>query len=229
MPAAAPVFQPALFDFLLELELNNNRAWFEEQRERYEADVREPSFELIRALRPLLEAISPAITARDSKVGGSLMRIHRDIRFSADKTPYKTNVGIQFRHRAAKDVHAPGYYLHLSPDHCFFGAGSWMPDRAALTAYREAVAEHSGEWTALQEMFERTPWRLEGERLKRPPRGWSSDHPMIEELKRKHFIAVRDFEPSVALRSDFPVQLADWCQAAAPLIAFLCTAAGLEF
>ena len=222
-------FGPELFDFLEELELNNRRDWFEANRERYESDLREPAFELIRAVRPLLAKISPAIIARDAKVGGSLMRIHRDVRFSPDKSPYKTNVGIQFRHRAGKDVHAPGYYVHLSPDDCFFGAGSWMPDRDALAAYREAIAEHPKEWSKLARRYQKSPWRIDGDKLKRPPRGWSADHPMIEEIKRKHFIAVRNFTHEDALGDTFPAQIAAWCKETAPLMAFLCTAAALDF
>ena len=154
MTTTAPCFEPEVFDFLAELELNNRRDWFEQNRERYESELREPAFELIRAVRPLLQQISPSITARDTKVGGSLMRIFRDLRFSPDKTPYKTNIGIQFRHRAGKDVHAPGYYVHLSLDECFFAAGSWTPDRDALALYREAIAERGAEWQTLTERLQ---------------------------------------------------------------------------
>lgn len=229
MTTAATGFGPGLFDFLAELELNNRRDWFEANRGRYESELREPAFELIRAVRPRLAKISPAITARDAKVGGSLMRIHRDVRFSADKAPYKTNVGIQFRHRAGKDVHAPGYYVHISLDHCFFGAGSWMPDRDALAAYREAIAEHDKAWNKLARRYQKSPWRIDGDKLKRPPRGWSADHPMIEEIKRKHFIAVRDFTHEEALSAEFPATIAKWCKETAPLMQFLCTAAALDF
>ena len=229
MTTAATGFGPGLFDFLAELELNNRRDWFEANRGRYESELREPAFELIRAVRPRLAKISPAITARDAKVGGSLMRIHRDVRFSADKAPYKTNVGIQFRHRAGKDVHAPGYYVHISLDHCFFGAGSWMPDRDALAAYREAIGEHGKAWNKLARRYQKSPWRIDGDKLKRPPRGWSADHPMIEEIKRKHFIAVRDFTHEEALSAEFPATIAKWCKETAPLMQFLCTAAALDF
>ena len=229
MTTAATGFGPGLFDFLAELELNNRRDWFEANRERYESELREPAFDLIRAVRPRLAKISPAITARDAKVGGSLMRIHRDVRFSADKAPYKTNVGIQFRHRAGKDVHAPGYYVHISLDHCFFGAGSWMPDRDALAAYREAISEQGKAWNKLARRYQKSPWRIDGDKLKRPPRGWSADHPMIEEIKRKHFIAVRDFTHEEALSAEFPATIAKWCKETAPLMQFLCTAAALDF
>ena len=67
------------------------------------------------------------------------MRVHRDIRFSKDKRPYKTNVGIQFRHEAGKDVHAPGFYVHLEPGQCFLAAGLWHPESSALKAIRERI------------------------------------------------------------------------------------------
>lgn len=223
------VFGPELFDFLEELEANNRREWFNENRERYEEEVREPAFDLIRAVRPMLADISVHMTARDSKVGGSLMRVFRDTRFSADKTPYKTNVGIQFRHVRANDVHAPGYYVHLSTDGCFFGAGSWMPDRHALAAYRVAIDERRDPWIAARDTCQTGGWRMEGDRLKRAPRDWSIDHPMIEDLRRKSFIAVRDFDPSVALDPYFPAQVTDWCRDSRPLMVFLCNAIGLKF
>ncbi len=229
MSEDAGVFGPELFDFLEELEANNTREWFDVNRERYEADVREPAFDLIRAVRPMLEEVSLHMTARDRKVGGSLMRVHRDLRFSADKTPYKTNVGIQFRHVRAGDVHAPGYYVHLSTDSCFFGAGSWMPERDALAGYRNLIDDQPDAWIAVRDGCARDGWRLEGERLKRPPRGWTADHRLIEELKRKSFIAVRDFDHSEALDPVFPSQVADWCRETRPLMAFLCNAVGLDF
>ena len=223
------IFGPGLYEFLEELEANNNRAWFNEHRGRYEEEVREPAFDLIRAVQPLLAEVSEHMTARDTKVGGSLMRVHRDTRFSADKTPYKTNVGIQFRHVRSSDVHAPAYYVHLSGESCFFGAGSWMPAREALTAYRTAIDEHSAAWCDARDRGQSDGWKMEGERLKRAPRDWSIDHPMIDDLKRKSFIAVRDFEHELALNPRFPSQIAVWCAQTRPLMAFLCGAVGLDF
>ena len=223
------IFGPELFEFLEELEANNNREWFNENRERYEEEVREPAFDFIRAMGALLGEISPHMTARDTKVGGSLMRVFRDTRFSADKTPYKTNVGIQFRHVRGGDVHAPGYYVHLDTESCFFGAGSWMPDRDALAAYRVAIDERPQAWIAARDACQSGDWRMEGERLKRSPRDWSADHPMIEDLKRKSFIAVRDFDHDAVFKPDFPSLIAAWCGETQPLMRFLCTAVGLKF
>ena len=93
-------FGPGLLRFLRELEANNSREWFQPNKERYEAEVREPGLVFIRVMERHLRRISPHIVASDRKVGGSMMRIHRDVRFSRDKRPYKTNLGIQFRHEA---------------------------------------------------------------------------------------------------------------------------------
>jgi uncharacterized protein (TIGR02453 family) len=114
---------PALFEFFRELKANNSKEWFAENKTRYEQQVREPLLAFIADFGLRLPAISPHYVADPRKSGGSLFRIYRDVRFSKDKTPYKTGAGIQFRHERGKDAHAPGFYLHLEPDGCFFGAG----------------------------------------------------------------------------------------------------------
>ena len=131
-------FEPTLFQFLEELADNNNRPWFQENKQRYERDVLEPCQAFIRAFEARLKKISKFFVASDRRVGGSLMRIYRDTRFSKDKTPYKTNLGIQFRHSLGKDVHAPGYYVHIEPGDAFIGIGMWMPPTAALSMIRES-------------------------------------------------------------------------------------------
>ena len=112
-------FDASLLQFLEELADNNHRSWFQINKERYETAVLEPSLAFIREFAPRLKKISPYFVASDRRVGGSLMRVYRDTRFGKDKTPYKTNVGIQFRHEFGKDVHAPGFYVHLVPGQRF--------------------------------------------------------------------------------------------------------------
>ena len=104
------LFSKRTFDWLNELQANNNKAWFEEHRSRYEDDVRAPALAYIEAMAPVLRRISPHFTAIAKKTGGSLMRVHRDMRFAKDGQRYKTNIGIQFRHERGRDVHAPGFY-----------------------------------------------------------------------------------------------------------------------
>ncbi len=125
-------FEPTIFQFLEELTDNNNRPWFQENKRRYESQVLEPSLAFIRAFAPRLQKISPFFVASDRRVGGSLMRVYRDTRFAGNQQPYKTNVGIQFRHQFGRDVHAPGFYVHIATDECFLAAGVWRPERDAL-------------------------------------------------------------------------------------------------
>ena len=222
-------FHPTLFSFLAELEVNNEREWFNENRERYEQQVREPALAFIRAMASPLGRISPQLRAVDKKVGGSLMRVHRDVRFSKDKSPYKTNVGIQFRHAAGKDVHAPGLYVHLAPDECFLGAGLWRPERDALAGIRKAIAERPDVWTKIWKRKALSGWELGGDTLQRPPRGFDPEHPLIDEIKRKDFIAVRDVAHDEALDPGFLRHVAAQFRATKPFVEFLTRAVGLEF
>ena len=116
-------FPPQTLKFLKELERNNNREWFQANKSRYEDVVLEPALDFITTMGPKLHAISDHFVAIPKRMGGSLMRVYRDTRFGKDKTPYKTNIGIQFRHELGRDVHAPGYYLHIDNTGCFLAAG----------------------------------------------------------------------------------------------------------
>jgi len=120
---ASAHFSPALFGFLAELAANNERGWFEANRARYRAELRDPMLRFIEDFAPRLAAISPHFVADPRPNGGSLFRVHRDVRFARDKRPYKTNAGAHFRHAAARDAHAPGFYLHLEPGTVFAGGG----------------------------------------------------------------------------------------------------------
>ena len=224
----ASPFGPGLMKFLKELAANNRRDWFEQHKDRYEAEVREPALAFIRAFAPRLERISPYFVASDKKVGGSLMRIHRDVRFSKDKSPYKTNVGIQFRHESGKDVHAPGFYLHIEPSGCFLGAGMWHPEAQALRGVREAIAADPAGWKKVRDgKAFRSRWDLAGDSLKRPPKGFDPEHPMIEDLKRKDHIAVADVDPKLLVSPDLVKDLADRFRAAKPYMAFQAAALDL--
>ncbi len=121
-------FPKTCVPYLKKLAKNNNRPWFNDNKQRYEDAVRTPALAFIEAMGPpLKKQLSPHFLAQPKKVGGSLMRVYRDTRFANDKTPFKTNVGIQFRHELGKDVHAPGFYLHIEPGNCFLGAGICAP------------------------------------------------------------------------------------------------------
>ncbi len=218
----APYFTPALFDFLRELRENNTREWFQGHRVRYEVDVRQPAMRFIAEFAPHLRKISPHFLADPRPVGGSMFRIYRDVRFSRDKSPYKTHVGIQFRHAAGKDAHAPAFYLHLEPHNVLVAAGVWRPDRKELAKIRDAIVEHADEWQKITHTPGFTEnFSLSADRLKRPPRGYDPDHPLIEDLKLKSFTAhVQLSEPDVCT-PDFMEHFARLCHSLAPLVRFL--------
>ena len=129
-------FEKRTLRFLEELQANNNRDWFGENKARYEDDVLDVALRFIISMQDPLADIAPRFTAVPTRVGGSLMRVYRDTRFSPNKLPYKTNVGIQFRHEDGKDVHAPGYYVHVEPGESFIGAGMWRALRGPLPVTR---------------------------------------------------------------------------------------------
>jgi uncharacterized protein (TIGR02453 family) len=159
-----------------------------------------------------------------------MFRIHRDTRFSKDKTPYKTFIGIQFRHELGKDAHAPGYYLHIDRGECFAGAGMWHPDSPSLKKIREAIVEDPQTWkrTTAGKRF-REEYVLEGDRLKRPPRGFDPDHPLVEDLKRKDFIGVATLPQKMITDPRLPQELAKIFRAGTPLMKFLCDAVDVPF
>lgn len=223
-------FGPDLEAFLRDLRSNNERGWFASNRERYEESVREPARAFIRDMAPALAAISPHFRADDRKTGGSLMRIHRDTRFSRDKTLYKTNVGIQFRHALGRDVHAPGFYVHLEPGSAFLGAGVWRPDSAALFMIRSRIDEEPDTWHGIRDDAAfRAPFRLGGESLKRVPRGFAKDHPLAEDLRRKDFIAIHELPLDDALGPAFPDLAAARMRDAGGFMRFLCEALDIPF
>jgi uncharacterized protein (DUF2461 family) len=180
MPPSAKLHR-SLLGFFDELSRNNKREWFQANKERYIAEVRDPLLGFVEAFAPKLRRISSHFVADSRPNGGSLFRIYRDTRFSKDKTPYKTWGAVQFRHERGKDVHAPGFYLHIQPGNVFMGAGLWHPDE------------------------------------------------LIDDLKRKDFIAVAHFTEAQLLRSDFLDRFAKTAGDAKPFMRFLTKAVALDF
>ena len=217
-------FGPAL-RFLGYLAENNNRDWFEANKGRYEADVREPARAFVRAMAPRLLKISRELVADDRKVGGSIMRVHKDVRFSRDKSPYKTNLGIQFRHRTGKDVHAPGLYIHIQPGMLFLGAGMWHPEPDALHALRTAIAVAPAKWRKIVDDPRLTAeWQQGGSSLKRAPKGFVADHPNIEDLKRTDFILDTQLTVPDVKSVKLVAVAADAFAMTQPYLKFLCSA-----
>ena len=192
-------FTPELFTFLRQLKRNNERDWFNKNKERYIADVQQPALDFVADVAPGLRKISQNFVADPRPTGGSLFRIYRDVRFAKDKSPYKTHVGIYFKHRAAKDVHSPGFYLHLEPGEVFIGAGLWMPDAKTATKIRESIVERTTPWKKAVHAppFSKT-FQLTNEAYVRVPRGFDPAHPFVEDLKLKSFIGIRPINEQTA-------------------------------
>lgn len=229
MSAGGP-FDAGVFAFLRDLAANNRREWFEEHRDRYEEDLKLPAQRFILAVGERIGEISPFLKADPRPVGGSLFRIHRDVRFSADKRPYKTAAGIQFRHDRGKDAHAPGLYLHIEPGACFVGLGIWRPGREALHQIRDAIVDRPDRWRAARDHppFQAS-FELGGESLKRGPRDFDLDHPLIDDIKRKDFVGMAPV-PDGFVTADTVVN--DFLALAArgkPFMEFLCGAVDVDF
>jgi len=224
-------FEPSLFKFLRDLKKNNERPWFKANKKRYEEELRGPMLRFIEEFAPHLEKISESFLADARPVGGSLFRIYRDTRFAKDKTPYKTHAGAHFRHVRARDAHAPGFYLHLEPGNVFMGAGIWHPDNPTLGKIREAIVADPKRWKRLTnaKALRDLNCTLVGDSLKRPPRGFDPEHPLIEDLKRKDFILLAETTEGDALAPDFIKRFAKFCKAGAPVCEFLTRALDLEW
>ena len=223
-------FTPELFDFLLDLRANNDREWFKANKDRYEQQIKEPLLEFIRDFGPLLDSISEHFVADPRVNGGSMFRIYRDVRFSKDKSPYKTQAAAHFRHEAGKTAHAPGFYLHLAPGEVGAGVGIWRPNTATLTKIRNAIVDDPQGWKkASEDPGFREVFSLVGDSLKRSPRGFDPHHPLAEDLKRKDHIAWVDFDEDEATSPGFLEDYAHVCRRSVPYVQFLTNAVGLPF
>ena len=221
-----PHFSAATLRFLTDLKGNNNRSWFAENKQRYEETVKDPALRVIADFAPHLAKLSAHFKATPR----SLYRIHRDTRFSKEKIPYKTHLGIHFRHDRARDAHAPGYYLHIEPGSVFAGVGIWHPESAALRRIREAIAEDPAGWKrASRAQPFRGTFELAGNRLKRAPRGFDPEHPLVEDLKWKDYIGVVELDEAFVTKGDLPARLGKTFAAATPFMRFLCAALDVPF
>jgi uncharacterized protein (TIGR02453 family) len=243
VPKAPPYFTDDTFKFLRQLAKNNNRDWFLANKPRYEDHVRGPALRLIGDLSDPLHAISPQLTAIAKPVGGSLFRIHRDTRFANDKRPYKTHIGMYFSHAAAARsargdagnaamgrLDTPGLYLHIEPGGCFLGGGMWHPQPPTLKLVRDYIVSNPASWKkATRDPKFRKAFEMGGEQLARPPRGYDPAHELIDDLRRKDFIASAALDDADLLRPDLPRRLAARYALVAPLLDWLCGAVDLDF
>src|SRR4051794_33768645 len=181
-------FSPAALRFLRGLMSNNNKPWFEAHRTAYEQELREPMRELIGELDARCRSFAPEMGGDPKR---SMFRINRDIRFSKDKSPYKTNAGCWLHHRSASqrvggeaNEGSAGFYFHLEPGKSFIGGGLWMPPRPQLNKLRDAIAENPQRFIRMTRALPKRLGGLDDEHaLKRMPRGYAEDHPAAKYLR----------------------------------------------
>jgi len=227
-------FSPKAFTFLRGLKKNNRKEWFEEHRAEYEQYLKAPLAQLIEELDVQLATIAPEIIGSPRK---SAFRIHRDVRFSKDKSPYKTHVACWFFHRDAghgvgsEAAHGgAGFYFHMAPEGSFCGGGIWMPPRPALNKVRQALVDDLEGWEelVLAPSFRRRFGELDTEAmLTRPPRGFSADHPAARWLRYQTFTAGCALSVEEVTSPKLPRLLARHFAAATPFVRWLNAALGL--
>ena len=229
-PTAFRGFQPEAIHFLLELSINNEREWFQPRKTEYERLLKEP-------LEALCVTLGEQFAARGIPLradAGSPFRIYRDVRFSKDKSPYKTHVsasfpwadegvGVTHSRSRTESVHRPGGYFHFQPDECYVGGGMWHPERPFLDAWRSLVVKSPKPVHAAidDRSFVAEFGEVDGERLKRVPPGYDVDHPDRELLKLKDVTFGRRMTDDEALSPDLPDILADAFAKATPVFRLL--------
>lgn len=202
-------------DFLSDLRENNNREWFAENRKRYDKGL--AAVEAF--LSDLFKRFTPIEDLGATKPKDAIYRIYRDVRFSPDKTPYKTHIGTLIANGGRKSEGA-WYYLHLEPDdNSFLVAGLHEPEPAQLKAVREAIAADPARLKALLNApaVRAATDGLSGQALTRPPKGYSADHPAIELLKQKEFLVSRRLSDKEVLSEKFADQVIEICAALKPV------------
>lgn len=217
---------PATFRFLKELAQNNNRAWFQENKARYEAEVQAPALRFIEAVGPRLARISPHVTYDARPFGGSLSRIYRDTRFSKDKSPYRTHLGIHFAHdRAGKGENLPGFFFHLAPGASMVASGIWRPAPPAANRIRDAIVAAPAKWAKVVG----SGIVVEGETYARVPAGYPAGSRFASDLRHKDFYASRPLPDATVAAADFAERFERSCRELDPLNRFLAQATGVPW
>ena len=224
-------FTPAALRFLRGLAKNNNKEWFEAHRAGYDSEVREPMRDLIEEMNARFAKFAPEIGGDPKR---SMFRIHRDIRFSKDKSPYKTHAACWFHHKRATsrvgseaDAGSAGFYFHLEPSRSMVGGGLWMPPRPQLDKLRDAIAEDPVGFDRVAKGLSKRYGGLDDEAvLKRMPRGFSEEHPGATWLRYQSFTSGRLLDDAEVTDSRLPALLAREFQGLLPLVRWLNGALG---
>jgi len=207
--------------FLKNLKRNNNRTWFESHKHEYEELLKLPMQSFIFSLQPHFSAFAPEFELSPKR---SIFRIYRDIRFSNDKTPYKTHIAAHFVLRGKeKGFVGSGYYFHIEPGEVFIGGGIYMPDADQLKGIRKAISQRSEEFLSIlnDRKFRKRFGKLEGDKLQRIPKGYDESDPMAEWLKLKQFFVGLSLPESSCFKASLVETVAGISKDAAPLVKFL--------
>lgn len=218
-------FGPGARRFLQELRVNNKRDWFKANKGRYESEVLYPAEQFVVDLGASLRELYRPLSYDTRRNGaGSIMRIHRDIRFSPDKRPYKENLGVIFWIGEGKKVALPAFYFHLDPERSFFYGGQHLFEKPTLQRYREAVdEEESGRALVriLGELKSAGLGQMEEPAYKRVPRGFPKDHPREELLRLGGLGVGRDIEEPLVNSPELVARCRHWAESMSPLIGWL--------
>ena len=224
-------FSNASFRFLRGLARHNEKAWFEAHRADYEAHVRQPFLRLVTDLQPALARISPHFRSDPRTVGDSLFRIHRDARFSNDKSPYKSWQGARLFHERRREVAAPSFYVHLQPGESFVGAGLWHPETHTQRKVRQFILDNPGAWKkAAHDPKLRRRFALDdSEVLSRAPRGFPAGFEFIDDLKHRNWAFLRPLDDATMTGPRLRATVEADLVTLAPFVDYLCAALDLEF
>ena len=202
--------------FLRQLKKNNNREWFAKHKQEYEDFVKLPMQSLIAELNPMMKSFASDFVIDPKR---SLFRIYRDTRFSKNKLPYKTHIAAIFQPtKNWKD--SAGLYLHIEPGEVYLGGGMYMPSSENLKDIRNAIANHPKQFLAVVEEkdFKKYFGKIEGEKLKRVPKGFSPEHEMAEWLKMKQFFISYSLPESECYKKSFPKKVCGVFESMMPLV-----------
>ncbi len=224
MPTATETFtgfKPEAIQFLADLAENNDRAWFQPRKGEYERLLKQPLEALCIALADRFAAAGLPLTADPAR---SPFRIYRDVRFSKDKSPYKTNIGAAFPWIGEGDGR-PGGYFHLEPGEAFVGGGMWHPEKAALDAFRRLLDTDPARVHAATDdpSFVATFGKVNGDRLTRVPQGYRQDHPEAELLKLKDVTFGQRLSDADVASPELPDRLVESLATAVPVMRMLAT------
>ncbi len=220
MPSSFAGFPPEALQFFEDLEQNNNREWFQPRKEQFEHLVRTPMLELVSAVNDGLAKFAPEHITDPKK---AVFRIYRDTRFSPNKTPYKNHIAASFHRRGLEKVGAAGFYFSVNHKVVELGGGIYHPPPDTLFAVRTHIAATYPELRELaaSRRLKKLMGELKGEELARAPKGFDSDHPALDLVKKKDWVFFSELEPTLAISPKLLENILTRFELLAPVLAYL--------